>query len=328
MPVSGKIFGRSLIVILLLSGCELNGEKAISNPDRGSVTKVEPSGDAKQNVAVQRTPDGELLAQPPTPPISLIEVENPPRTDLHPPRPFLEVKHATGGGILRLDGPCLFLESGTDKVGLIFKNASARFDAAANELVVAGVRVRVGDTMFVRALWWGGPSFSGFTLKPPLANECARNHSWLVDTVGIGTPTSEDLNCQGEVASDRAPRITMEPFVVRGGLEQQAEQTFRQWRRNFGIVRVCVEKQLPQRIGTMVDEQLTVNISESGHVSDIAFQDNKKYSGVPECMKGYLVEKIPFSPAQQASELTLRLRVLLGHSDYQIATCDRLRRDK
>lgn len=325
MPVSGKIFGCGLVVFLLLSGCELNGEKAISNPARASVIKVETSEDAKQSVAVQRTPDGELIAQPPSSPISLIEVENPPRTDLHPPRPFLEVKHATGGGILRFDGPCLFLESGTDRVGLVFKNASARFDVASNELLVAGVRVRVGDTMFVRALWWGGPSFSGFALKPPLADECTRNHFWIVDTVGVGTPTSEDLNCQEEVEPGRAPKITMEPFVVQGGLEQQAEQTFRQWQRNFGIVRVCVEKHLPQRIGTLIDQQVTVNISENGHVSDIAFQENP-HAGVVECMKGYLAETTPFPPVQQASELALRLRVQLGNSDYQIATCDHLRR--
>jgi len=118
----------------------------------------------------------------------------------------------------------------------------------------------------------------------------------------------------------------MEPFAVQGGLEQQAERTFRQWRQNFGIVRVCVEKHLPQKIGTMIDEQLTVNISENGSVIDVAFQDNKKYSGMVECMKGYLADKTPFSPMQQASEMILRLRVLLGNSDYQIATCDHLRR--
>jgi hypothetical protein len=209
-------------------------------------------------------------------------------------------------------------------VGIVFKNTSARFDEASRELVVSGVRVGLGETMFVRALWWGGSSFLGFVLSPPPADVCVRNHYWLVDSVGVGSPSSEDLNCEGTVESGRAPKLTMEPYVVQGGLRQHAERTFYEWRKYFGIVRVCVENHLPQRIGTILDEQLAVNISEGGLVTELAFQDNK-YADVVNCMKGHLEGKPPFSSAQQASELSLRLRVLLGNSDYQIDGCDRTR---
>jgi hypothetical protein len=181
--------------------------------------------------------------------------------------------------------------------------------------------------MFVRALWWGGPSFEGFVLNPALAETCAGNHFWLADSIGTGTPTSEDLNCDGKVDLGRAPKVTMDPFVVQGGLEQQAEQTFRQWRQNLGIVRVCAEKHLSQRIGTMLDERLTVYISEKGRIAEITFQDNK-HADMVECMKEYLAEKSPFSTAPQVSELSFNLRILLGNSDYQIATCDHLRSKK
>lgn len=311
-------------VLLLLSGCESIRAKVSSKSDRATGAKIEPSGEGKQSVAVKPTPDSELLARPPNSPISLIEVENSTRTDIHPPRPLVVVEHATGGGVLRFDGQCLFLESGAEKVGILFKNPSARFDEASNELVVSGVRIRVGETMFVRASWWGGSSFSGFVLSPPPSDDCARNHYWLVDTVGVGVPTSEDLNCSGTVQPGRAPKFIMEPYVVHGGLKQQAERTFREWKRNFGVVRVCVEQHLPQRIGTIIDEQLTVNISESGRVTDLVFEDDK-YSDTSNCMKRYFAEGTSFSPAQQASELTLSLRILLGNSDYQIATCDHLR---
>jgi hypothetical protein len=176
---------RAFVALLLLCGCESKEEKATPKATQAAETKVEPRVE-------------------PNPRISFIEMEDPPRTDVLPSRPLLEVEHATGGGVLRVDGECLFLESGAEKVGLVFKNPSARFDRAASQLVVSGVRVRVGETMFVRALRWGS-SFLGFVLKPPLADKCEQKHYWLVDTVGLGLPTSADLNCDGKLDSGRAP---------------------------------------------------------------------------------------------------------------------------
>lgn len=119
----------------------------------------------------------------------------------------------------------------------------------------------------------------------------------------------------------------MEPFIVQGGLEQHAEQTLRQWRQNFGIVRVCAEKHLPQRIGTIVNQRLTVDISEKRQIADIGFEDNK-HADMVECMNGYLAPKTPFSTASQESKLIVTLRILLGNSAYQIATCDHLRSEE
>lgn len=316
----GKVLGVGLVSFQFLCGCDLDERRETSKVTRSvEVTNVEPT-----SVAARRTPDDELLARPPDPPISIIGPEVRLSPSERPTWPVLEV-HATGGGVLRWDGACLFLESDRDEVGLVFKNTSARFDGLSKELVVSGVRVRVGETMFVRASWWGGPSFEGIELTPPLAEACSRNHFWLVDGIGRGTPTPEDLNCDGEVDRDRAPRITMDSFTVRGGLEQNAEETFRQWRKNWGVLRVCTDKHLSRRIGTILEEELTVDVSADGRIAELAFQDD----GHPEmigCVKGYLVGKTPFSAAPQKSRLTLQLEISRGNSDYQITACDRWRR--
>src|SRR5690606_33336726 len=114
--------------------------------------------EAKPKTAIRRSADHELLARHPSHPISIIEEKTPRPSGGKSARPMVYVERATSEGRLRLVGPCLYLESDTGKVGLVFRNQSARFDEASSELVVAGIRVPIDEKLFVRALWWG-PSF-------------------------------------------------------------------------------------------------------------------------------------------------------------------------